>query len=465
MMTAQELQEKFTGFSHNYFLIDVYHDRESYYAVKEEDYYKYPLTISGVFLNLVMDGELEKAWDLINKISDNFPIPLMAKGFTLVHPKVTWKQFIDIIEYLKKIKQPLCSVILTAGRPSILNGMNDFSRIGPFLERYKQLFIEDLKMLYEGECVQPIYKLCLAEYKYQQNNILEAEMLVSSTIKELDRNSERRLLFTALYLQSKIMLTSAKNVSAGSFIKQINNYVKENGKAEFSYNIEAAHVLFSIIEGNTSLPVKWLSNGAPNEFSDFNMLDLYRYMVKMRCYIISRNYSAVIALAERLRPLLEAGRRFMDLCELHIILTIAFYKAGRKDCAFSSLEKALKIAKRRNYLRLVADEGEAIMHPLIDYVNLKGSSPFLMNLIEITRSMAIARPLYLKTQAEGEKAFSQMEIDILHLLEQGKEKEEIGEYFFISVNTVKYHLKKIYTKLGVNTALQAVWEGRVLGIL
>ena len=58
-----------------------------------------------------------------------------------------------------------------------------------------------------------------------------------------------------------------------------------------------------------------------------------------------------------------------------------------------------------------------------------------------------------------------MEIAILKLLEQGKSKEEIGEYFFISINTVKYHMKKIYAKLGASSTHQAVWQAKRIGII
>ena len=58
-----------------------------------------------------------------------------------------------------------------------------------------------------------------------------------------------------------------------------------------------------------------------------------------------------------------------------------------------------------------------------------------------------------------------MEIQILHFLERGKTTEELCDYFFISVNTVKFHLKKIYAKLGVKNAIGAVWQARIRGLL
>ena len=98
-------------------------------------------------------------------------------------------------------------------------------------------------------------------------------------------------------------------------------------------------------------------------------------------------------------------------------------------------------------------------------MNEKGQTDFLMMITEMTRSMAILYPLYLKSQYNDGNTFTQMETDILRLLEQGKTNEEIGNYFFISINTVKYHLKKIFAKLDVSSATQAVWKARVQKII
>ncbi len=466
LLSVAELTEKMSGFSHTYHLVDVHHDRDSYYAIDEESYMK-PETymcLNGYLLNLIMDGELEKARKFLNSLPDADMYKFLKIGMEIVFPAVTWAQFINDIKFLKQINFVMPNVVLTAGRPSILNGFNDFSRLGPVLTKNKDVFIDHLKYLYEYPSCNSIYNVCLAEYYYQRDKVLDAEVLISRTIKEFNNDSERRLLFASLYIQVKVLLAQGKNVDSESYITSVRNYVKENGKAEFSYNINAAEVMLSLYEGKREVIANWMNTDAPDEFGDFCMLDLYRYMVKIRCYIINQKYTAVVALAEKLRPLLEEGRRRMDLCELDLLLAINFYRAKEKELSFEALERALKLIRRHKYYRLLADEGEAIFYLLIDYMKEKGESDFLMMLIEKTRRMAINYPLYLKPQYKNE-TFSQMEIDILKLLEQGKQKEDIAECFFISVNTVKYHLKNIYSKLDAGTATQAVWEARVMGII
>ena len=469
LYTPEELYQKMTGISKNYFLIDLRRDRESFYALTDEELLmgSPKLLLSGTVLNLIMDGELEKAWEVMDLLPAETDIraKIMKLALAVVHPEVTLKQFIENLDEFKKMGKPINSVMLTAGRPCLLNGFNDFSRIGVLLPNHRDTFIGYLKLMYPEPLCPYIYNLCLAEYYYQQNRLIDAQMLASTTLKNLDIEGERRILFSAMYLRSKILLATGNTVSAESFITDIRNLVKKYGHAEFGYNIDAAAVLFALYEGKMDVVNDWLSTDAPDEYADFNMLDLYRYTVKMRCYIATKNYASVIALAEKLRPLVEKGKRCMDLCELDILLAMSLYLSENKPLAFQALRRALKSVRLHKYYRLIADEGSVMLRLLIDYIKENGETDFLMNLAEMTRMSAIRHPLYLEPPKTDDAHFSQTQLDILRLLEQGKTKEEIAEMFFISVNTVKFHLHKIYAKLGVSKPHQAVWQARVRGLL
>lgn len=57
------------------------------------------------------------------------------------------------------------------------------------------------------------------------------------------------------------------------------------------------------------------------------------------------------------------------------------------------------------------------------------------------------------------------EIQMLRALAEGCSNEEIARRHFVSVNTVKTHLKQIHGKLGVHRRGQAVARARQLGLL
>ena len=57
------------------------------------------------------------------------------------------------------------------------------------------------------------------------------------------------------------------------------------------------------------------------------------------------------------------------------------------------------------------------------------------------------------------------ELEILALIIAGLKNKEIAERLFISLNTVLYHNKNIYSKLGVNKRALAIAKARELGLV
>jgi LuxR family maltose regulon positive regulatory protein len=57
------------------------------------------------------------------------------------------------------------------------------------------------------------------------------------------------------------------------------------------------------------------------------------------------------------------------------------------------------------------------------------------------------------------------ELEVLRLVAEGLKYKEIAARLFISLNTVRYHIKAIYGKLQVSNRTQAVEAARRLRIL
>ena len=60
---------------------------------------------------------------------------------------------------------------------------------------------------------------------------------------------------------------------------------------------------------------------------------------------------------------------------------------------------------------------------------------------------------------------SDREIEVLQLIAIGHKNQEIADELVVSLNTVRYHTKNLYGKLGVNKRTQAVAKAQELGIL
>jgi LuxR family maltose regulon positive regulatory protein len=66
---------------------------------------------------------------------------------------------------------------------------------------------------------------------------------------------------------------------------------------------------------------------------------------------------------------------------------------------------------------------------------------------------------------EPAEPLSERELAVLRFLPTNLSAAEIGSELFVSVHTVKTHMRKLYAKLDVHTRAEAVQRGRALGLL
>jgi len=74
----------------------------------------------------------------------------------------------------------------------------------------------------------------------------------------------------------------------------------------------------------------------------------------------------------------------------------------------------------------------------------------------------LSRP---RTNRALTEPLSDRELQMLSMLANGDSNREIGRALYISENTVKYHLKNIYSKLTVNSRTQAISVARQLRLV
>ena len=71
----------------------------------------------------------------------------------------------------------------------------------------------------------------------------------------------------------------------------------------------------------------------------------------------------------------------------------------------------------------------------------------------------------VNTERQAELRITPRELEILELMAAGLSNREIGERVFVSENTVKTHLRRLFEKLGAKRRTQAVQVGKECGLI
>jgi len=169
---------------------------------------------------------------------------------------------------------------------------------------------------------------------------------------------------------------------------------------------------------------------------------------------------------EVLKPLLqraESAGWIGFVIEILALQALALQGQGDILPAVTALERALSLAEPEGYVRIFVDEDEP-MADLLRHTASRGIAPtYVAKLLAAFEVEGLAvSPSNLQPLIEP---LSERELEVLRLLTTHLSSTEIADELVISVNTVRSHIKSIYSKLNVHSRMDAVQRARELELL
>jgi LuxR family maltose regulon positive regulatory protein len=174
-----------------------------------------------------------------------------------------------------------------------------------------------------------------------------------------------------------------------------------------------------------------------------------------RALILAGEYAQATEFLQNETHQARRRRQIRSFVTLSLLHATALWKAGRQEDAVSAFEAALSPALFEGLKRPFIEEGDLLVGVIGELTaasgERRGSRLRDAFLTELTAE--IGRP---GQEAEGGPAgLSPRERQVLRLLVRGLSNREMAEAMRLSVNTVKFHLKNVYGKLGVTSRKDA----------
>jgi LuxR family maltose regulon positive regulatory protein len=176
---------------------------------------------------------------------------------------------------------------------------------------------------------------------------------------------------------------------------------------------------------------------------------------------------------QRLEPVLQratAGQRWGHVIEIRLLQALACQMHRQETQALNALSEAVRLAEPEGYIRRFVDEGapmEALLYRLRRRDRRHGPTPYLDTLLaafQQEKMEHLQATAHTKAQPLSDP-LSERELEVLQLLASGVSNQEIAQELVIAIDTVKRHVSRIFSKLGVRNRVQAVRQAKELGLL
>jgi LuxR family maltose regulon positive regulatory protein len=130
-------------------------------------------------------------------------------------------------------------------------------------------------------------------------------------------------------------------------------------------------------------------------------------------------------------------------------------EAGRTKAAVDMAAAVVRSAERESHVRLFLDGGRPV-YRLLRALLHAGSAPYAQRLLRATMA--------LESDAHPSLRLSKRELEVIRYLPTPLSNAEIAARLYVSLNTLKTHLRTIYRKLGVKGRRDAIKRAQQLGI-
>jgi LuxR family maltose regulon positive regulatory protein len=313
----------------------------------------------------------------------------------------------------------------------------------------------------------------LGEVLYEANDIQGALHLLEDRVDVLERVSIPDSVLRVLIVLSRAHRRAGRHLEASAYLERLQDYATNLGLDRLlAYSLDeqlqhhlqrsefeaARRLLDSIIAIDTRRPQ------ADN--STLGEIAIIRRRAEIRWLLAMGDFENAAA---QLGPLLsiceERGRRQL-VAQFKLQSALINRRLGRLAEMRADVSAALRLGQRLGLVRSLLDVDAAAIELIDDFVHANEPDPLLTFYIERLTTAAKASASVsagrLAPSPESGSILSDREGEVLRLLGEAMPNKKIARTLGLSPETVKWHLKNIYGKLGVSSRDEAVARMRDL---
>jgi LuxR family transcriptional regulator, maltose regulon positive regulatory protein len=291
------------------------------------------------------------------------------------------------------------------------------------------------------ESIKTAYSLC----KNESDNTFKVNMLV---------------------IYSLILYGRGDIAGAKKMLNEADDILKLNIIFPNSMAMYIAMKGFMLIEQNEFEKANHFFQGKGLEYDkNISYTDEFGYCPYALFLIIGRKFEEAEILLSRLLKMAQAANRIERIIEIKVVYAILNKANGNKEKALVNLIEALEDAAYDNILMSFILYHSGISDLLKEVYKIQATTKTNIpkELINKLKLAIEKREKFKKINLESR--ISDRELDTLKLIAEDLTNQEIADKLFISLNTVKTHLKNVFLKLEADNRAKAVDKAKELGLI
>jgi LuxR family maltose regulon positive regulatory protein len=243
----------------------------------------------------------------------------------------------------------------------------------------------------------------------------------------------------------------------------------ENVSSGFFRLSACDEIWFNLVSGNTSRAIEKYKELDPLVEQ---MDNKGRFLVTKASllYALGQFTEVISALGE---PICEYEQRgeYWFLLNLLPLQALALYGLGREEEALGVINHCLTLAEPEGYVRIFVERGtpmlrllQATSHHGIHTEHINKLLP-AFKIDDTSQRQAVPK---IKYKGKGHallEPLSERELQVLCLLDSSLTSAQIGRELYLSVNTVRTHIRNIYSKLAVHGRIEAIQTAKECALI
>ena len=308
---------------------------------------------------------------------------------------------------------------------------------------------------------------------YERDELEKAYETIILAQSNLKKEIRFEFHFCVFMLLSQILGAMEKQKESESAKMNFNQRIKTENALYLHPNYLAVDVKHHLWDADKGAAEMWFEQFFVTDDDQFHFYKLCQYFTSARAYIVLRNPQKAMVYIEKLKKLSSEYRRPLDIAEACVLQAALEWTTGLKKKAVQTLEDTLLEMQTFRAVRIIADEGAAVL-PILKKIITKASRAdyqgqldrnYLSQIYLCAYKVSKKHPGITAYFYDNSVKLSKQQKHILTLLSQGYKNTEIVSMTGLTINTLKSHTKAVYLKLNVNNAADAILKAKSLGII